>query len=273
MATTTAPGSPRSRWALGASVAAVALVSGGWFLAIGPALGDAAALRTETTAVQDRNALLEVQLAGMARQFQELPALQSELATLRDQIPATGQLSDLLENLSDMAAVHGVTLLSVAPGTPVPMVPGVESTTTGAAAATTTGDGVEPTDVPVPDDATVVDPGVVDAAAGAAAMTAPLPGFVAVPVELTALGSTSDVLAFLERLQARSTRLMLVTALNGTGQEDAEAAGARPATTAGDVEMRISGYVYVLEDDAAPVATAPEGGELPTSGSPRFATG
>ncbi|WP_298457765.1 hypothetical protein [uncultured Cellulomonas sp.] len=251
MATVRRTPATTSNWLAATAMIAAAMMAGGWFLAIGPRLAEAADTRTDAASVEERNLVLDAQLTALEQQDAELPALESELVTLQAQLPPDARLPALLDELSALADTHAVTLLAVTPGTPTAVAPSE------AAPAAAVADGAASTE-PAADATT--DPVAEQTAPATTSTTAavsPIPGFVAVPVQLTALGATDDVLAFLEALQTTTTRLLLVTALTGTGQPDAEPAGGRPATRTGDVEMRVDGLAYVLVDHLA-VAPTPQ---------------
>jgi len=245
-----------STWVLGAAFLAVVVLAGSWFLAISPTLATAQETRAEAQSVEDRNDLLRFDLATLKKQYENLDESKAEMATLRVQIPTAAELADYAREIAGLAEARGATITTVTVGTPLDVVPAaptaapvpvVEAPAEGAATES------EPTDG-VATDGAATDGAVPAQAVGAA----PIEGFVAVPIDITALGTTANVMAFLDDLQQSSARLFLVTALNGTGQAVTEASGGRPATALGDLELRITGYIYVLKDTTA--TTTPEGG-------------
>ncbi|KSW28994.1 type 4a pilus biogenesis protein PilO [Cellulomonas sp. B6] len=242
-------GSKRSTWIGGTALAGVALGAGAWFLAISPAFDAAAEVREQTSQTVQRNDLLEMQVTKLAADYAKLDQYKAELAALQVQIPTTARLADLTRQIAQIAESRGVTITALAPAPPQLVVPPVAAApaapaTTDAGAGT---DGTEP------------------AAGGAGGEAAPVAspdvvvpaGLVAVPLSLTVVGTYDATVAFVGDLQGALPRLVLVTDLTGTSQEETEAGGGKPATARGDQEIVLSAFAYVLPDPAAG-ATAPE---------------
>ena len=227
-----------STWVGGAVFAAVLLLAGGWQFAISPALARADDARSQTAVVQGRNTQLQTQLANLKKQYADLDAYKANLSKLEVEIPGSAQLADYLRQVSTLAAASKAFVVSVNPGVPVPFVPA------GAASAPQ----------PVPTAGATASPGTSGTTAPSGAAPA---GFIAVPVEMTLLGTVQNVTHALAALQGSDQRLFLVTALTGTGTSAQEATGGRPATAKGDLELKVTGYIYVLKD---PSATTGRGG-------------
>lgn len=244
-------GAKRGSWIAGALVTALLVAAASWFVMISPKLAEAADTRAEVDSTQQQNDLLALQVAKLKADSARLGDYQAELAGLRTQIPATADLPGYLRRLDAAAQAHGVTLLDITTSTPQAAV----------TAATDSGqaDGAATTD---PAATAAASPAGADAtgtgAAGTAdAAAAALPaGFVTVPVTVRALGTYVNVLAFLTDVQTADQRLLLVTGLDGSGKEQADGNGAGPATAVGDLELQITGYLFVLPDapQAAPAA-------------------
>jgi hypothetical protein len=64
--------SPRV-WIAGTVVLCLALVAAGWFLLVSPQRAEAADLRDQTAAADQRNAQLEVRIAELKEEFAQLP--------------------------------------------------------------------------------------------------------------------------------------------------------------------------------------------------------
>lgn len=242
----------KTSWVVGTVLLAVAIAALTWFVLLAPVLDETTAAADDTRTAQDRNTALTTQLTRLEKQFADLDDYRHQLTTIEGQIPATAKTSDFLRTVDALAAAAGTAIVDTTVGTPVDVLPAAPAEGDAAAtdpaadpAAEGTGDAAA-TDQAA-DDATATAPDV----AGAPA----IPGFVAIPVSVTALGNPAGVLNFLDALQQQSSRLMLVTDLDGSGQDDADASGGRPATVEGDLELIISGYLYVLAD---PTVTAPD---------------
>jgi hypothetical protein len=235
-------------WVGGTVFAAVIVLAGSWVFAISPQLAAADEARTEQTVVEDHNTKLQSDLKKLKAQFENLDKYKSEVTALEVQIPGTAQLADYLREVSSLTTASGAFIVGVKPGVPIPVTPGVDAA---APAATPT---------PQPSASSGAAAGTSDggtAATSLAPTAGAIAGFVAVPVDLTLLGTVQNVTNALDQLQNSASRLFLVTAISGKGTGAKEASEGRPATAKGDLELTISGYAYVLEDPAA--TPAPEG--------------
>ncbi|MDQ0427064.1 hypothetical protein [Cellulomonas iranensis] len=234
-------------WIAGAGVVVVLLLVGAWFLAISPVLTAAGETSTTADQVEADNALLTDRIGVLREQFEQIDTFRAELATLRTSVPSDDDLAGYLRQLDGLAATHAVTLLTVSPSTPVAFVPEVAAAPSDAATSDSTGEDA-----------------AVDAAA-APASAAPA-GLVSVPLGMTVVGGYENVRAFLDALQVGTERLYVVESVVGASQSDAEAGGGRPATAVGDLEINVSGYLFVLPDTttASPAPEATEEPALPT---------
>ena len=232
------PNAKASGWVGGTAIVAVVILIASWFLVISPTLSAAQEDRAQTETVKQHNDVLSTRLATLKKQFDALDTTRSDLAALRKQIPTSAQLTDYLRKLSDLATTHTVVITSLMPGVALPFV--------AAAAAAAP---AAPTDTP-----TVTTP----AAAGG------VPGLAAIPVSIIVVGTYPNVLAFLSDVQSTTDRLFLVTGLTATAQQKVAASGGRPPTAAGDLELKVDGLAYVLQDlrGVDPV-TPPVTGSLP----------
>lgn len=226
-------------WVGGTAFVAVALLGGTWFLAVAPTLSLAAETQVQTTATEQQNADLRTKIAQLKVDFANLPALEQQLADLRVGIPTSLELADYLRELDGAATANSITLLDLA---------FTDSLSVPVAAAPAAV-------VPDPSATTEATAGTDDAAAEVApAAPAAIDGFIAVPVTMTALGTFPSGLTFLSTLQTGTQRIFLPSNVTAVGQPEAPAANGRPATVQGDIELKITGYLYVLEDttDVAP---------------------
>ncbi|WP_431837218.1 hypothetical protein [Cellulomonas sp. Y8] len=266
----------RSTWVGGTVVLSALVLALAWFVFISPVVDDTATAAADTQTAEDRNAVLQVQLTRLEKQFAELGTYQATLDEIEGEIPPTANTSDFLRLVDTLAVSAGTTIIDSSIGTPEPVLPAVVAAPAEEAAddAAASEDGAA--DGGAVSDETAAEgtaDGPADAAAPVSGGAPVIPGFVAVPITVTALGNPVGVLSFLGALQDQTDRLFLVTGLDGTGQDDEEASGGRPATVKGDLELLISGYVYVLEDSAAASATedAPAATPPATDGAGGFA--
>ncbi|TQL04210.1 hypothetical protein [Cellulomonas sp. SLBN-39] len=244
--------SKSSTWIGGAVVVALLVVTAAWFLLIGPVLTAAAQTREQAEGVRATNDVMRDRIAVLSAQFEEIETYRSELQELRVSVPATADVADYLRDVQRAAEARGLTVTSVVPGTPEEFLPYAAQAAQAAAAAAAAEAATEEgsTDAAAPAD---VAPAAVDTGVPA--------GMVDVPVQLTVVGPYAQVVAFIDTLQHGTDRLLLVTSFTGTGQDDAEASGGKPATSVGDLEATISGYLYVLPEDGAATPTDEEAEE------------
>ncbi|MGV8977524.1 MAG: hypothetical protein ACOH17_05720 [Cellulomonas sp.] len=246
-------------WIGGTVFAAVIVLAGSWVLAISPQLAAADDARIEQATVESHNVKLQTDLTKLKAQFDNLDKYKSEIAALEVQIPGTAQLADYLREVSSLTTPSGAFIVSVKPGVPVDIVPGADS----AAPAPTPTPSASASASASPDSAAGTAEGDT-ATAVPAPTTGAIDGFVAIPVDVTLLGTVLNVTSALDQLQSSASRLFLVTAISGKGTEAKEASEGRPATAKGDMELTISGYAYVLKNPAATPAPEGDNGTKPT---------
>jgi len=237
-------GTKAGPWITGTVVAALAILLAAWFLGISPQISAAADNREQTQAQTDANLQLESKIAVLAKQFAKLDEYKAQLAAARLQIPTDLQLAAYQRELNQIASAHEVTILSlgVTSSTEVKITAAVPAATEPAA-----DDAAGSTEAPADGDAAT--------ASGAGTTSVDVPGFFQVPVTIEVIGTYQNVLAFVQDAQAGTSRLLMVTGVTGTSQQDAEASAGRPATAAGDLDVILSGALFVLADQSpAPVA-------------------
>jgi Tfp pilus assembly protein PilO len=125
------------QWVALATLAAVAILAGGWFLVISPKRADAAALQTDAANKRVSNQQLTTQLAMLKAQAKDLPKQQAKLAAVAAKIPDSPAEPALVRALTDAADEAGVELISISPGSPTAVSAAPAATTTTAAGATT----------------------------------------------------------------------------------------------------------------------------------------
>ena len=225
-----------SGWVAGTAIVAVVILIASWFVVISPKLSTAQEDRAQTETVRQHNIVLSEQLATLKKQFDALATTRSDLAALRKQIPTSAQLTDYLRKLSDLATTRSVVITSLTPGGAIPFVaalaaaPKPTPTPTATAATGTLADATDTSTATTP-----LAPGAV-------------PGLAVISVSFTMVGTYPNVLGFLSDVQSTTDRLLLVTGLIATSQQKAAAGGGRPATAAGDLELKVDGLAYVLQD-------------------------
>lgn len=243
-------------WALGTAVLAVLVAAGAWFLAIDPVLAQAAEDRTATEDALARNDLLELEITKLQEQATHLDEYEAQLAALRQEIPATGDVSGLTTYLQSLADAAGVTVTVLEPGIPQELAVAAGVTTDSGTAAEDSSSDDTADDAAADDTATTDTAGADDGSAK---------GMYLIGVNITTVGTYDATRTFLTSLQTGNGRLFLVYGLDAQTQDDEGASGGRPATARGDVELAINGYAYLLPDSGTPAAddSAVDEGELP----------
>lgn len=230
-------------WIGGAVVVALLMTIASWFLLISPVLASAGETSLQAESTRQSNAALEIKVDRLAEQFTHLDEYKAQLADLRTQVPTDAELAAYLRRIDELAQASSVTVVDVSPGTPVAFLPVVTApVTSGDSTVDATTEKVEGSEETTE-----------EAPAPAPASAAPA-GMVNVPLSMTVVGTYEHVLAFTNALQTTPGRLFVLNSFNGTAQKDAEASAGRPATAVGDLEISLSGFLYVLPDLQAAVA-------------------
>ncbi|NMM16803.1 MAG: hypothetical protein HHJ14_06590 [Cellulomonas sp.] len=229
---------------------AVVILMLAWFVAISPTLATASDTQTQTEAQLSQNDLTRTKIDGLKKQAAKLDEIKAELAAMQLQIPTSRDQAEFQRQLDAIAVAHGVTIISLAISPAIPVVALPAGAATPAAAATPAP--VE-TAAPTSQGATSTDAAPAVAPVGAQ-------GFYAMSTSIDVVGTYQKVTAFLQDLQTGIHRLLLVSTLAATSQQDAAASGGRPATVRGDIELAITGSLYALANTGtAPVVPATAG--------------
>lgn len=197
-------------WVAGAAAVGLLMVVAGWFLLISPQRSEAATLRDEVVQQQQQNQQIALKTKQLKAQFASLPARQAQLAEIKQQLPDNPALPSLIRDLTSYADDAGVVLVSVAPANPAPF---------GSAAATSTAN---------------------------AASTAPLQQ---IQTTIVATGSYSGLTLYLQKLQSKMRRAVLVENIT---LAKASTEGAKKS----DLQMTLATKLFVLDSQAATQAAA-----------------
>lgn len=241
--------SKRSTWIIGTAVLAAVLCAFAWLVVISPVLGQADDTRTRADSTRQQNVVLQAKVTKLKSDAAHLDDYKSALAAISKQIPATVDLAGYIDSISAIATQSGVTVTGVQVQGPV-LVTTAASSSAGAAT-----DGSKSTEAPSPAATGSATPSPTPSATSApktptaqhtptAAASAPA-GFTAVPITITVLGTYARTISFLDGVQ-HTERLFLPTALTATRQDTTAAQGGLPATSVGDLELKVDGYLYVL---------------------------
>src|SRR5512144_1283491 len=106
------------QWSVVTGLAVVVILLAGWFLLVAPKRGEAADLREQTTAQEQRHQQVRTQLAMLRAQDAKLPAQRARLAQIAAKLPGGTALPTLVRSLTDAAARSGADVVSMTPGQP-----------------------------------------------------------------------------------------------------------------------------------------------------------
>ena len=220
-------------WIIGSMLLIVAIVAMGWFLGVSPKLAEAATAGQQQSEAEAQNVVHESEIAVIKKQFDQLPALKSQLAVLRAAVPDGSGMSAFLDELHALEQQNQVTLTDFKTGDGQPYTP-------------------------------------VKGTVGTVSTTNPLitpDNFVAIPVSVTVSGDNANIMRFVDGVQT-GERLFLVTSLK-LDQDQTDTAATKKAAPPATFKATISGLVYVLLDKpatpaktgtaATKPATAPKG--------------
>jgi len=207
-------------WVMGAIVAIVALVGGGWLLGIAPQLAVAATANTDRANMVVANARNQVVLAKLKRDYENIGVLRNQLSTLQKAVPAKADISSFVTELNSLAGAHKVTLKSITVSDAKPYTPATQAAASAAGKTTS---------------APQTNPKITAA------------NFVIIPVQISVAGDYGRVLDFVNDVQM-GQRLILVSSLSTTGATDSKGTKGSPSTSGGaqKVDSSIGGYIYVL---------------------------
>lgn len=105
-------------WYVVAAVVAFVVLIAGWFLLVSPAKTNAAEITDQTAQVQSNNLMTQQKIVQLQSQSKEVPALEAQVAAVRNKIPTNPALATLVRSLSSQAKNSGVVLVSVTPSSP-----------------------------------------------------------------------------------------------------------------------------------------------------------
>lgn len=221
----------RNLVAVGA-LAAVALLSAGWFLLVSPQRSQAAALRTDADGVRSSTSSLQTQLAMLRAQAKNLPAQRAKLQAIAAKVPNNPAEPALVRALTKAADAAGVELISIAPATPAVISAPVAAAPAGAAPA-------------------------------AGGVASPVTGLqvAAIALKISATGTYFELEQFQRNLENLSRALKSTTISLAPGGDSATSTAAAPGAVAGGysgtLTAAIGATVYMtVERAAAPLAGA-----------------
>jgi hypothetical protein len=212
-------------------IVSLGVIALGVFLVALPLYFQAVGVDTQTATVANTNAIYQAQVDNLTAEAQNLDQINADVADLRSQIPATGQLDDVFEVIARASEASGVSLTAITAGAQVPFTARTGATDGGAAA-------VAPAPAPTPS----ATEGVTDPAAGTTTdAVAPVDAVVTAgrqQVDFVISATAADMAqatAFLDALRAGPRLLNSITATTAQSGE-------------GTVDVQISALTFVDAD-------------------------
>lgn len=109
-------------WYLGAALTSVLVLVAGWFLLVSPQHDTADELTVQAESVEAANVQTQAQIASLKAQYKDLPALEQQLAAMRQRIPNAPNMPSVIRVVSTNASKSGVALTEFTPGGPQALV-------------------------------------------------------------------------------------------------------------------------------------------------------
>lgn len=109
----------RVLWRSATAVVALLLAAGCWFLLLSPMLDEAREADTAADRAEQTNDDRRLEIARLAADRANQPALEAELAGLQRHFPTTLELESFVQQLADLSARSGAVVQSVSRGEPV----------------------------------------------------------------------------------------------------------------------------------------------------------
>jgi len=238
-------GTKTSTWVGGTVVVAVVMAVLAWFVQIGPTLDQASIASKAAEDAESHNQVLRTQLTKLKQEATKLDTYKAEVAALRKQVPEDAQLAEFFDQIDRYAAKAKVAIAGVTASPATAVVPPEQPKS--AATEDASSDDAEPSPSPSPSAGT----GGTKAPKSTDPLAAQIPGFVAVPVDVSVLGSFEEVQDFVKELQ-NGARPFLVIGLKAAGEEpDPDPGKGLRAPQEGDLTITVSGYVYTYVDPTA----------------------
>ncbi|MCP2029974.1 hypothetical protein L1277_000038 [Okibacterium sp. HSC-33S16] len=220
-------------WILASAIVMIGILALGWFVGVNPLLQTKASTDEQKSSVEAQNTATELAIAKLKGDFESIDELRTELAGLRESIPADGQLPAFLTQLDTLASESAtkVTALTVseaieytAPATSVVAPPVDEAT-----------DGATEGEAPAEPDAAAVVPEAPETPTVITDTRITSDNFVAIPITVTVQGDRNGARLFLDKLQ-HGERLFMAIQVAIAPKDD----------ELGQFETTVNGYIYAL---------------------------
>jgi hypothetical protein len=201
-----------------------------WAFVVSPKLGQANSLRSQTTSAQDENAALEANLQRLRSAYAHLGQLRAQRDAARNALPTDNALSAFTSQVAAQAKAAHVAVSMLNTANPAALTSSAAATPLSSSAASSS---TAPAAV-LPTGPTVAQ------------------GLYSIPITLTVTGAAPNDLRFLNALQQRGPRAVLVS----SAQLGVAASGSG-SSAKGNVSLEVTLQVFVEAIPSAAPATAP----------------
>lgn len=226
---------PKRKWILMTAIVSVLVVVAGWFLVISPARAQASQLREQADTQATANQQLQISIAQLRREAQELQAQQKRLKEMEGRIPEKVQLSAVVRQIATTVRGTGAQVTSFTPTQPQPL-------TTKTPASAPSASEAQPD---TPDGAATSTTSGQTRQAAASATT-----LFMVPLSLTVQGNFGQLQKILKGFEAYQ-RVFLVTASSIEVVADEQGNKSGEALT-----MMVTGRIFTRTNEFAPALAA-----------------
>ncbi|PRY67543.1 hypothetical protein B0I08_106150 [Glaciihabitans tibetensis] len=219
------------------TVSCCGILALGWFLGVSPQVDAAAASHTALASTELQNAKHRTTLLALIEQHARIDAIRAETLSLRGEIPAGLGLPDLVDEMTAVAAAHGVVITRYGAEEPLSPISLAEAAQA-SVAPTTEPTGEQPAAPTAGQPTAPAAESIAESAATAPSPRVTAGNLYAVPITLTLSGTPADARAMVGELQ-HGRRLFLVTSADFVATEPLE-----------ESVSEVRGYAYVLIDAA-----------------------
>jgi len=212
----------------GAVALAVILALIAWMLGIGPRIARAADAEDGRVAQADFNFLLELSLAQLVSDAEEIPQYREEIFQIRDDLPADRDIPAVRRLLFELFEENGLVIFGEAIGSPQIVTPQIS--------------------LAIP----AAEVGLVSQVDGLA-----FTSVIATPVSLTTAGTREQILGLMNSLQLGDHQYFLVTGFSVTAVTE-PGLDIDVAVAVGDLKLLVSGFIFTLDYGSPNIQLRPE---------------
>lgn len=217
-------------WALGCGIGVVAVLAGGFFVGVQPALASAAQIDGQTETLSAQNQTSMVTLTSLSRQGAKVQDMQAEQKTLLKAVPQILKPNTFVRRVTEVAAIDNVTVQGIDPSEAVAYTAPISAGASTTAAVGTNGASGTSTQ----STATAVSAGTTSSGLARVDPSITAANFAVVPVTVQVSGEQAALLQFAHDIQT-DERLFVITSIS-TAADD----GGTSTTSYG-------GYIYTLQ--------------------------